>query len=153
MSKPKKEKIVFQYAEVIDKGDWKDTKVKKKNYRLIYTKLYNEGMFKVTQVSTCASLLLFFLADNMKEDGVIFSNHIIRGDFHKYCISNKIKYTDATVKVAFSELKEADLLIEMTRGVMWINPIYIWRGDEPSRVNAMQTIFNKRYTNLKVTLE
>ena len=148
-------KIIMNYSETINKGDWNDIKFRNIMVGLEYTKLYNEGIIKVHLLSPCANLLLFFLADRMDEKGVIYSNKSVREDFAEYSAKalKSSGYTDGTIVVALTELRKEEFLIEMGRGVMWINPIYLWRGDEESRVVALQRIFKGKYQNLKVTLE
>jgi len=122
---------------------------------IAYIKVYDEGVIKVHSLSPCANLLLFFLADRMDERGVIYSNKDVREEFATYSakVLNSSGYTDGTIFVALTELRKEEFLIEMGRGVMWVNPIYLWRGDEESRVKALQRIFKDKYQNLKVTLE
>ena len=147
--------ILMNYSETINKGSWNDLKQRSKMVGIIHTKVYNDGIIKMCNLSPCAKLLLFFLADRMDEKGVIYSNKSVREDFaeHSAKALNTPGYTDGTIFVAFTELRKEEFLIEMGRGVMWINPIYLWRGDEESRVVALQRIFKDRYQNLKVTLE
>lgn len=147
--------ISMNYTEVIDKGSWKDIKMKNVMVEIIHTKVYSSGIVKMHSLSPCAKLLLFFLADRMDEKGVIYSNKSVREDFAEYSatINKGTAYTDGTIFVALTELRKEEFLIEMGRGVMWVNPIYLWRGDEESRVVALQRIFKDKYKNLKVTLE
>lgn len=145
----------MDYTEVIDKGSWKDIKMRNVMVGIIHTKVYTDGIVKMVALSPCAKLLLFFLADRMDEKGVIYSNKSVREDFieHSAKALKSDGYTDGTIVVALTELRKEEFLIEMGRGVMWINPIYLWRGDEESRVVALQRIFKDKYQNLKVTLE
>jgi len=155
MGKATYSRIVMNYSETINKGDWNDIKARRKMVGVVYTKMYNEAVMKVCALSPCAKLLLFFLADRMDDRGVIYSNKDVREEFATYSTDalEGRGYTDGTIVIAFTELRKKEFLIEMGRGVMWINPIYIWRGDEESRVQALQRIFKDKYQNLKVILE
>jgi len=148
-------RIAMNYSETVNKGDWNDIKFRNIMVGIVHTKVYNDGVIKMCNLSPCAKLLLFFLADRMDEKGVIYSNKSVREDFaeHSAKALGSVGYTDGTIVVALTELRKEEFLIEMGRGVMWINPIYLWRGDEESRVVALQRIFKDRYQNLKVTLE
>ena len=84
----------------------------------------------------------------MTVDGIIYINMRERGEFAKLT-----GYADDSIKFAFAELKRKGFLIEHSRGVAWVNPLYAWKGSEEDRMKAIQTALAGKYEGLKVRME
>lgn len=149
------EKMVFNYTITNDEEGYVGVKRKRLAYTGEYTKLYNNAFTVIVECSRCAQLLFLFLTTKMDNKGTVYSNTVTRNEFLLYVYEKygKNLFTEDTIKVAFKELKDKELLIPYVRGIMYINPVYFWRGDNNSRKEAAQAIYANKYNGLKVSIE
>lgn len=118
-------------------------------------------------LSKTAHNLLYYLVDYMSKENVVYSNAFFKSRFNKIlywtfkeCAIEKgkseeqaelegqnAKYSDSTIRRAYTELKDANVLIpfkndsqDQTRGVYWVNPVYFWRGTEKKRKEKIKKI-------------
>jgi hypothetical protein len=148
------DKIILTYTTQKDSKDgFKDVKIEKQTFSTTHMKYYKEGIEQMRKLSKAERALFDYLASTSNQLGIIYSNASTREDFIKYTSIDGEPYTDGTVKFAMAELKRKGFLIEKTRGVLWVNPVYVWNGNEADRAAAIQQVYKITHDNVKVRIE
>lgn len=158
----------IRYVEQINFKD--DVKYLEYNYRSISsgkTFRYQNTIGRLLRLSNKAHNLLYYLVDYMDKDNVVYSNTQFKTRFNnlifgsmkdKYLedgfslekageLANKHKYSDVSIRKAYSELKEHGLILQykdsngdQRRGVYWVNPEFFWKDTDKNRDEKIRKI-------------
>ncbi len=135
-----------------------------KNIECSATKRYHNTLMLLFSLPECSRNLMDYIMDKMTDDNIVNSNQYTRDlfnsniysawfehfklDVKKKQSSNfgldanelalKKKYSDITIRKAFSTLKEKGLILQQTRGVYMVNPEYFFKKSESSRIEKVK---------------
>lgn len=109
-----------------------------------HIKRFNSALKLMMGISGCEGHLLDWLCANMGEKNHVSNNDITRRNFiafhEKYKKAGNKSYSDHSVKKAFQNLSNSELLVPVVRGVYLVNPLYFFGGDEKERIKNIKFI-------------
>jgi len=115
-----------------------------KSKRVVSSKTvrYHNCQHKLAHLTKCADMLLIFTCERMDKDNSIDHTSGLRRKFRYHMNKNcGIKYSDNTVKKAFYQLVEQDLIISFgVKTAYAVNPLYHFNGTEKMRVRLIQQL-------------
>lgn len=159
-------KIRFVKELIVD-GDEKFLEYDYKSVCSTKTFRYQNTIGRLLRLSHKSHNLLYYLVDYMDKDNVVYSNsqfknrfnNLIFGAMKEQYISegfsveeaekkaNTHKYSDVSIRKAYSELKSHNLIIQYKdykgnekRGVYWVNPEFFWKDTEKNRDEQIRKI-------------
>lgn len=128
---------------------------------------YQNTIGRLLRLSLKAHNLLYYLVDYMDKNNVVYSNTYFKNRFNNLIFgamkeqylteglsvkeaeekANTHKYSDVSIRKAYSELKNHDLIIQYKdengdekRGMYWVNPEFFWKDTEKDRNEKIRKI-------------
>lgn len=122
---------------------------------------------KLISLSQKSYRLIHFLVDYMDKNNVVYSNSYFKNRFNNLIFgamkeqylsegftlkeaeekANLHKYSDVSIRKAYSELKNHNLIIQYRdkngddkRGMYWVNPEFFWKDTEKNRNEKIRKI-------------
>lgn len=121
------------------------------------TKRFHNCLYLILGLSKLQRVLMDWISEEMDERNIIRNDAYVRSVFIKFIEDlvidgEKKTYKDDSVNNAFHALKEAKLLIPISKGVYQVNPNYYWSGNDKSRIEEimMNIRFSSTSSNFKV---
>lgn len=116
------------------------------------TSRYHNCQHKLAPLSKCAEMFLRFLTEKMDKTNTIVNSGHLRNEFIEHMSKDcGLKYANDTIKHAFSELTNQDLLIKYrSRGLYNVNPIYYFNGSERERIDLIQKLIHHAKSNTNI---
>lgn len=141
---------VVRYVDKMKKsGNVKIPTYKSKRVVTSKTVRYHNCQHKLAPLNKCAGMLLLFICENMDEDNNIDHTSGLRRKFRYHLNKNcSVTYSDDTVKKAFYQLVEQDLIISFgVKTEYVVNPLYHFNDTEKKRISLIQKLIYWAKTN------
>lgn len=121
------------------------------------TKRFHNCLYLILGLSKLQRVLMDWVSEEMDDRNIIRNDGYVRSVFIKFIEDlvidgEKKTYKDESVNNAFHGLKQAGLLIPMSKGVYKVNPKYYWSGSDKDRIEEimMNIQFSSGSSNFKV---
>lgn len=134
---------VITYVEGIkNENGVKSLIYKKKRVNSSKTVRFKNCQHKLARLTKCADMLLLFICENMDKDNNIDHTSGLRKKFRYHMNKNcSITYSDDTIKKAFYQLVEQDLIISFgVKTEYVVNPLYHFNDTEKKRISLIQQL-------------
>lgn len=116
--------------------------IRTKKVKNTYVKRFQNCQHKLFKLTKCAEMLLRFLTEEMDSVNSIHNSKSFRKSFRVHMQKDcGMSYADVTVKKAFKELVDQDLLISWAvKSTYTVNPMYFFCGSEKERIALLQSL-------------
>lgn len=111
-----------------------------------HTKRFHNCLYLLAGLPSCARDLMDYIAEEMDDENVFYSNENFRLNFRKFIEGNTngtTSYSDSSVKKALHTLLSKGLIRQIKRGYGKVNPMFFWKTDNG----------DKRVESIKIELE
>lgn len=103
-----------------------------------FIKVYHSFLAGMGKLNSLAGNLIIYLADTMGPDARVYNNKAVKTEFIEEMKKIGVEYSYSGLNRAFKDLEDAGLLRREFHGVYRVNPQFIWKGDEKSRVSMIK---------------
>lgn len=114
---------------------------KYKNVAVSSVKRYYNCLYLLSKLSPCARNLMDYLTEEMDDSCLIRSSKHDRERFMKFIsdiTGGEITYGHQSVKNAYTELADKNLLIHKQKGLYKVNELYFFRESDGKRLKAIK---------------
>ena len=105
------------------------------------TKRYYNCLYLLCRISPCGRTLMDFLSENMTDDNMVNTKQADTIRFITFIskITNgEVTFKEVTVKKAYKELRDKNLLIPIQKSRYKVNPLYFFNGSDAKRLETIK---------------
>jgi hypothetical protein len=106
-----------------------------------HTKRFHNCLYLLAGLNPCTRNLMDFLAEEMDNDNVVYSNAVTKDKFANFIAGvseGTITYGESSIKKAYSTLCDKGLLRKLGRGIYKVNPEYFIKNTDDNRERLLR---------------